>query len=90
MTDELLNQINQKNNMYREWKSSTDINQYNGRGINFQTYEKIIKKNIENAKHIFYHNVFKSYKTDMKNTWSMINETLNRIKTKMIYLRISW
>ena len=66
MTDELLNQSNKKSNMYREWKYFTDINQYNGRRINFKTYEKIIKKNIENAKHIFYHIVFKSYKTDMK------------------------
>ena len=68
--------------MYREWKYSTDINQSNARRINFKTYEIIIKKNIENAKHIFYHNVFKSYKTNMKKTWSMINETLNRNKNK--------
>ena len=68
--------------MYREWKSSTDINQYNGRRINFKTYEKITKKNIENAKHIFYHNVFKSCKTDMEKTWSVINDTLNRNKNK--------
>ena len=52
--------------MYREWKSSNDINQYNGRRIHFKNYEKNFKKNIENAKHIFYHNVFKSHKTDMK------------------------
>ena len=57
MTDELLNQINKKN-MYSEWKSSTDINQCNGRRISLKNFEKIIKKNIENAKHIFYHNVF--------------------------------
>ena len=82
MTDELLNQINKQKNMYCEWKCSTDINQYNGRRINFKTYEKIIKKNMENAKHIFYHNVFKFYKTDMKKPWSMINETLNRNKNK--------
>ena len=43
MTDELLNQINKKN-MYREWKSSTDINLYNGRRINFKTYEKFSRK----------------------------------------------
>ena len=68
--------------MYREWKSFTDINQYNGRRINFKTYEKIIKKNIENAKHIFHHNVFKSCKTDMKKIWGIINETLNRNTNK--------
>ena len=82
MTDELLNQIKKISNMYREWKTSTDINQYNGRRINFKTYEQIIKKNIENAKHIFYHIVFKSYKTDniMEKNLSMVNETLNRNK----------
>ena len=37
---------------------------------------------MENAKYIFYHNVFKSCKSDMKKTWSVINDTLNRNKNK--------
>ena len=50
-------------------------------GLIFKLMKKLSKK-IDIAKHIFYHNVFKSYKTDMKKTWSMINETLNRNKNK--------
>ena len=41
MTDKLLNQINHNNRLYREWKSPTDINQYNGRKIHFKTSEFI-------------------------------------------------
>ena len=64
--------------MYREWKSSTDFNQYNGRRINFKTYEQIFKKNIEHPNHNIFHSVFRSYKPDMKKNRSIINETLNR------------
>ena len=50
MTSELLNQINLKNDMYVEWKSqSTSIDIYNSRKINFKTFERIVKKNIDNA-----------------------------------------
>ena len=38
MTDELLNQINRKNDMYVDWKyKSKSIDIYNTRKINFQT-----------------------------------------------------
>ena len=51
MTRELLDQINLKNNMYVEWKSqSTSIDIYNSRKINFKTFERIVKKNIDTTK----------------------------------------
>ena len=51
MTNELLNQINLKNDMYVECKSqSTSIDIYNSRKINFKTFERIVNKNIDTAK----------------------------------------
>ena len=51
MINELLNQINLKNDMDVEWKSqSTSINIYNSREINFKTFERIVNENIDTAK----------------------------------------
>ena len=47
-------------------------------GLILKLMKKKFKKNNENAKYFFYHNVFKSYKTDMKKPWSMINENRNK------------
>ena len=53
MTSELLNQINLKNGMYVEWKyQSISIDIYNSRKINFETFERIVNKNIDTAKQI--------------------------------------
>ena len=79
MTSELLNQINLKNDMYVEWKSqSTSIDIYNSRKINFKTFERIVNKNIDTAQKNFYHDIFNSYKNNIKKTWTTINDTLGR------------
>ena len=45
MTNELLNTIHLKNNMYVKWKfKSTSIDMYNSRKINFKTFERIVNK----------------------------------------------
>ena len=81
MPDELLNQINKKIICIANGNLPLILINIMEEGL-ITKIKKIIKKNIGNAKHIFYHNVFKSYKTYMKKTWSMINETLNRKKNK--------
>ena len=60
MTDELLNQINRKNDMYVDWKyKSKSVDIYNTRKTNFKTYERIVNKNIQEAKRVYYFNSFK-------------------------------
>ena len=58
MTNNLLSQVNQKNNTYRDWKSTDNVNEYSKKKINFQTFEKIIDQNIIDAKYFDYHNIF--------------------------------
>ena len=45
---------------------------------NLKTYNKIIKRNIEHAKRIYYEHRFNKYKNDAKNTWKVIKELINR------------
>ena len=39
MTNNLLSLVNQKNRMYRDWKSTNNVNEYSKKKINFQTFE---------------------------------------------------
>ena len=44
--------------------------------------KKIVLKGIERAKKEYFDRVFVAYKCDMKRTWQVIRETLNRNKKK--------
>ena len=89
MTDELFNQINRKNDMYVDWKyKSKSVDIYNTRKTNFKTYERIVNKNIQEAKRVYYFNSLKKFKTNIKKAWKTINDTLGRNK-KESHLSIS-
>ena len=45
---------------------------------NLQTYNKILKKSIREAKQRFLESTFNRYKSDIRNTWKTINEILSR------------
>ena len=81
MTNKLLLMVNHKNELYVDWKRSAKHSEnYNGKKVNFKTYEKIVDNEIVQAKKIYYSNVFHMYKSSMKKTWQIINETLSRKK----------
>ena len=81
MTNELLMQINTKNDMYVDWKSnSNNLESYQIKKINFKTYERIVDKKIEETKKKYYYDTFRNHKNCMKNTWKTINETLGKNK----------
>ena len=82
MTDELLILVNRKNDMYRDWKSTSNDYEYQIKKINFKTFDKIVNCTIDDAKNKYYHDLFTRQKNDMKKTWQTINETLNRSKNK--------
>ena len=67
--------------MYVTWKTTpvTHIN-YENIKQRFKSYEKIVKKDIKEAKQRYFNQIFTAYKSDMKKTWKTINETLNRSK----------
>ena len=81
MTDQLLELVNRKNDLYIELKKTPKLsNCYNTKKVNFKTYEGIVNREIANAKTQYYARVFQSYKSDMKKTWQVINDTLSRNK----------
>ena len=66
MTNNLLSLVNPKNLMYRDWKSTNNVNEYSKKKINFQTFENIVDQNIIDAKYFYYHNLFLEQRGDMK------------------------
>ena len=44
MTGDLLALVNKINDLYKEWKSTNDIVEYNINKIKFKTFEKIFDK----------------------------------------------
>ena len=81
MTKELLQEVVTKNKLYVEWKTTpvTHIN-YDMVKQRFKGFDKIVQKNIKEAKRIYFDKIFIAYRSDMKKTWRTINETLNRNK----------
>ena len=47
MSSALLKSVVHKNKIYRDWKSTTDNNEYQIKQVNFKTYERILKNMIE-------------------------------------------
>ena len=68
MTNEILQEIAAKNKMYVTWKTTpvTHIN-YENIKQQFKSYEKIVKKDIKEAKQRYFDQIFTAYKSDMKN-----------------------
>ena len=62
MTNNLLVRINRKNDMYREWKSTNNNEEYKIKKINFKTFDNIITEEIKNAKHQYYFDTFTFHK----------------------------
>ena len=46
----------------------------------FTNYKKILRRSINEAKHSYYARTFPLYKNDIKQTWSVIKDTLLRKK----------
>ena len=86
MTKELLQEVVTKNKLYVEWKTTpvTHIN-YDMVKQRFKGFDKIVQKNIKEAKRIYFDKIFIAYRCDMKKMWRTINETLNRNKNVPMY-----
>ena len=68
MTNELLTLINRKNDLYREWKSTSNDTEYENKKINFKTFEKIVLDEHKLSQNRYYLNSFTAKKNDMKKT----------------------
>ena len=70
--------------MYFDWKITPVTHTDNERvKLRFKGYEKLVLQEIENAKGEYFNIVFTAYRSDMKKTWQVINETLSRNSKKI-------
>ena len=84
ITNGILISIRERDKLFRKWK----LSKKNNKDITIQlkvqldNYNKILKKTIKHAKLNFYQNYFQRNITNMKNTWSKINELLGNKSSK--------
>ena len=83
MTSALLKSINTKNQLYKEWIKTGVSNLYffSRRKDEFKSYYNTLRRSIKEAKRLYYTRTFAIYKNDIKQTWTIIKDTLHR-KTK--------
>ena len=83
MTDELLQLVIRKNALYKEWKATTDEQEYLIKKRNFRTFDNIVERRKLEIKHEYFYDMFQTQKTDLKKSWGILNEALNRNKEKV-------
>ena len=82
MTNGLLRSINMKDKLYKTLlQTIVNIDLFVALKTEFKFYQKILRCSIRDAKYLYYTKTFALYKGDMKHTWSVIKDTLQR-KTK--------
>ena len=79
MTNGVLKSINHKNRFYKNFKQfKPDSFIYTEKQLYFNRYRNELKKTITHTKISYYKDLFKQYKFDMKKTWAVLSEILNR------------
>ncbi len=78
MTGGILKSISKKNKLYKKFLKKPSYRNE----VKYKTYKNKLNHVIKTAKKVYYENLFIRYKNDIKMTWQVINEVLNRSKTK--------
>ena len=79
MTNGILKSINHRNKLYKNLKQfKPDSFIYTEKQLYFNRYRNELKKTITHTKRSYYKDFFKQYKFDMKKTWAVLSEILNR------------
>ena len=71
MTDELLQLVIRKNTLYKEWKATTDEQEYLIKKSFFRTFDNIVEKRKLEIKQEYYYDTFQAQKTDLKKSWAL-------------------
>ena len=86
ITKGILHSIKFRDNLYRELKKACPNSEiYSTIKVNLRTYNKILKRNILLAKQMHYKIKFDKYKNDIKGTWGVIRDILNKTHSKKDY-----
>ena len=81
MTYDILSSINKKNRLYK-LLLKTDVNsdKYAALKATFKQYRETLRSSIKAAKRLYYHRTFLLYQNNIRKTWAVIKETLQRKK----------
>ena len=75
----IIRSINQRTKLYKKIKQmKIDSFEYVIKKSEFNRYRNALKKIITHAKRLYYKNLFDQFKYDMKKTWKIISESLNK------------
>ena len=69
--------------LYKELKATTDEQEYLIKKRNFRTFDNIVEKMKIKIKHKYFYDMFQTQNTDLKKSWGILNEALNRNKEKI-------
>ena len=79
MTNGLLRSINNKDRLYKKLiRTDMDDLQYVTLKNEFTVFKNTLRRSINAAKRLYYLRTFALYKNDMKQTWCVIKDTLQR------------
>ncbi len=79
MTHGILQSINTKNKLYKTFiQTDFDTPLYHRLKNEYIRFRATLRKSIRLAKQMYYMKVFDTFKNDIKKTWSVINDTMNR------------
>ena len=75
----ILKSINHRNKIYKNLKQTQiDAINYVAKKANFNQYKNRLNKNIALAKRVYYKHIFDQFKYDMKETWAILSDILNK------------
>jgi hypothetical protein len=81
ITRGIINSIKFRDSLYLKLKKFAPTSpQYLVLKTNLNTYNKILKRNIKQAKAMYYQEQFRSFEKDIKNTWKTINTIISTTK----------
>ena len=79
ITAGILKSINHRNKLYKNFKQTQiDAINYVAKKANFNQYRNRLNKTITLAKRMYYKHIFDQFKYDMKKTWAILSDILNR------------
>ena len=80
ITSALLKSINTKNELYKNWIKTdiTNVDLYSRHKEEFKSYYNTLRRSIREAKRLYYTRTFAIYKNNIKQTCTIIKDTLQR------------
>ena len=84
----ILKSIRFRDKLYKKLKLTNPLlREYEILYTNLQTYNKILKRSIREAKQLFLESTFNRYKSDIRNTWKTINKSFREATKPFVFLK---